>query len=69
MRGRAFTLLMSANYAVLGLAFLAAGPFTNAYGPRWAFAAATGAAVGAALAALRFTRGIELDLSPAPHRA
>jgi hypothetical protein len=54
---------------VLGLAFLAAGPFTNAYGPRWAFAAATGAAVGAALAALRFTRGIELDLSPAPHRA
>ena len=69
VRGRAFTLLMSANYAVLGLAFLAAGPFTNAYGPRWAFAAATGAAVGAALVALRFTRGIELDLSPAPHRA
>jgi MFS family permease len=69
VRGRAFTLLMSANYTVLGLAFLAAGPFTNAYGPRWAFAAATAAAVAAALAALRFTRGIELDLSPAPHRA
>ena len=32
--------------------------------PRWAFAAATGAAVCAALAALRFTRGIELDLDP-----
>jgi MFS family permease len=69
VRGRVFTLLMSANYAVLGLAFLAAGPFTNAFGPRWAFAAATGAAVCAALAALRFTRGIELDLTPAPHRA
>ena len=26
VRGRAFTLLMSANYAVLGLAFVAAGP-------------------------------------------
>jgi len=43
IRGRAFTLLMSANYAVLGFAFVAAGPVTNAIGARWAYAAAAGA--------------------------
>ena len=48
MRGRAFTLLMSANYAVLGLAFVLAGPLTNAVGARWVYA---GAAVTILLAA------------------
>jgi MFS family permease len=35
LRGRAFTLIMSVNYAVLGLAMAAAGPLTNAIGARW----------------------------------
>lgn len=69
VRGRAITLIMSANYAVLGLAFLAAGPFTNAYGARWAFALASLTTFAAAAVAIRFTRGIELDLGPEPHRA
>ena len=30
VRGRVFTLLMSVNYAVLGVAFVVAGPVTNA---------------------------------------
>ncbi len=65
VRGRVFTLLISANFAVLGLAFFAAGPLTNAYGARWAYAVAGGVAGVSALAAIRFTRGIELDRAPA----
>jgi MFS family permease len=65
VRGRVFTLLISANFAVLGLAFFAAGPLTNAYGARWSYAVASGVAAVSAVAALRFTRGIELDLAPA----
>jgi MFS family permease len=66
VRGRAFTVLMSVNYAFLGLAFIAAGPLVNAYGARWAYAVASATVVVAAAVALRYTRGIELDLSPAP---
>jgi MFS family permease len=70
VRGRVFTVLISANFAVLGLAFIAAGPLTNAYGARWAFGVAACAAAVSTLGALRYTRGIELDLSPAaPHGA
>ena len=65
LRGRAFTLIMSANYAVLGLAMAAAGPLTDAVGPRavWGFAA--GVLAAAAAAALVLTRGLE---EPAPER-
>ena len=40
LRGRAFTVLMSSNYAVLGLGMITAGPLTDALGPRaiWALA-------------------------------
>ncbi len=64
VRGRAFTVVMSVNYAVLGLAFVAAGPFTNAYGPRSAFAVASGAILVATAVAFRLTRGIEAELEP-----
>ena len=66
VRGRAFTVVMSVNYAFLGLAFIVAGPLTNAYGARWAYAVASGTVAIAAAVAMRFTRGIELDLAPAP---
>jgi len=65
VRGRAFTLIMSANYAALGLSFVIAGPLTNAYGARWAYLVAAGASLVAASVAVRFTRGIEVDLAPA----
>lgn len=48
LRGRAFTLIMSVNYAVLGLAMAAAGPLVDAVGPRWVWA---GAGIVFALAA------------------
>ncbi|MEP6909069.1 MAG: MFS transporter [Actinomycetota bacterium] len=35
LRGRVFTVLMSSNYAVLGLGMAVAGPLTNAVGARW----------------------------------
>ncbi|MBV8080162.1 MAG: MFS transporter [Actinobacteria bacterium] len=56
VRGRAFTLLMSANYAVLAISFVIAGPLTNAVGPRWVYAAAAVTIVVAAATAWRIAR-------------
>jgi MFS family permease len=39
VRGRAFTLIISAHNAVLGFSMLAAGAFTEAVGPRWVYVA------------------------------
>ena len=55
LRGRAFTLIMSSNYAVFGLGMIVAGPVTTTVGARWMWAAAAaiflvGALVAAALA-------------------
>ena len=58
VRGRAFTLLISANYAVLGIAFVIAGPLTNALGARWMYAAAAATILIAAAVASRFVSGI-----------
>lgn len=35
LRGRAFTVIMSSNYALLGIGMAVAGPLTNAVGARW----------------------------------
>jgi MFS family permease len=37
VRGRVFTVIMSVNYAAYGVAVLAAGPLTDAFGPRWVY--------------------------------
>jgi MFS family permease len=49
LRGRAFTTIMSANYALLGAGMAVAGPITDAVGARWVFG---GASVLAGIAAL-----------------
>jgi predicted MFS family arabinose efflux permease len=49
LRGRAFTIIMSTNYAVLGISMAVAGLVTDAIGARWVWALA---AAFAALAAL-----------------
>jgi MFS family permease len=59
VRGRAFTMLMSANYAVLAASFIVAGPVTDAVGPRWVYAGAAMTILVAAVAAWRLTRRIE----------
>ena len=60
VRGRAFTVLMSANFAVLGFAFMAAGPITNAFGARWVYAGASATILVGAATAWRLTRGIDV---------
>ncbi|MBV8598585.1 MAG: hypothetical protein JO017_07175 [Actinobacteria bacterium] len=47
---------MSANYAVLAISFVIAGPLTNAVGPRWVYAAAAVTIVVAAATAWRIAR-------------
>ena len=50
LRGRAFTVIMSSNYALLGLGMVIAGPLTDAYGARVVWGAASVAYLLAALA-------------------
>jgi MFS family permease len=57
LRGRAFTLLMSSNFAVLGIGMLIAGPATDAFGPRWVWAAAAGIMAAAAVVGYLLARG------------
>ncbi len=61
LRGRAFALVMSVNFAVLGLAIAVAGPLTDAVGARWVWAAAASSYVVAALAAVALARGAHVE--------
>ncbi|HSC91787.1 MAG TPA: MFS transporter [Gaiellaceae bacterium] len=55
VRGRAFTVVMSVNFAVLGLGMAVAGPLTDAVGPRWLWGGA--AAVFAVAAVVAWVLG------------
>jgi MFS family permease len=63
MRGRAFTIIMSTNYAILGVSMACAGLLTNALGARWVWA------FGAAFAAAAAVLGYVLAPRPAPDGA
>ena len=65
LRGRAFTVLMSSNYVVLGIGMLAAGPLTDALGARavWGIAGALSAV--AAVIGLVMARGVQTRQEPA----
>ncbi|HEU4942760.1 MAG TPA: MFS transporter [Gaiellaceae bacterium] len=65
LRGRAFTLLMSSNYVVLGVGMIAAGPLTNELGARTVWAVAGALAAVAALVGLVLARGVSAKLQPA----
>jgi MFS family permease len=65
LRGRAFTVLMSSNYVVLGLGMIAAGPLTDALGPRAIWALAGGLCAVAAVVGLAMARGISTRPEPA----
>jgi MFS family permease len=79
LRGRALTVVMSANYLVLGLGMAAAGPIIDAVGPRiaWAGAAVIVAVAGVVAAVLTAGIGapeppaaaVERELSPTGSRA
>lgn len=66
LRGRAFTLLMSSNYVVLGLGMIAAGPLTDEFGPRFVWAVAGALAAVAAIVGLALGRGVAQQAQPAP---
>jgi MFS family permease len=65
LRGRAFTVLMSSNYVVLGLGMLAAGPLTDALGPRAVWGVAGALSALAALIGLAKARGVSTRREPA----
>jgi MFS family permease len=66
LRGRAFTVVMSANFAVLGGAMAAAGPITGAVGARWVWGAAAVLAGAAAVLGFAMTRGLTRIAGPIP---
>ena len=69
LRGRAFTVLMSSNYAILGVAMAGAGPLTDAIGPRWVWALSAAITLVAALLGLLLApreRIAELERVPSP---
>ena len=51
LRGRAFTVIMSSNYALLGVGMVAAGALTDAFGARWVWGGAAAAYLVAGLLA------------------
>lgn len=59
LRGRAFTVIMSSNYVVLGLGMAIAGPLVDGFGARWLWGGASIAFLLAALAAAVLARGFE----------
>ena len=58
LRGRVFTVLMSSNYAVLGLGMIVAGPLTNEYGARWVWGVSACLSAIAAIVGYAMARGI-----------
>jgi MFS family permease len=58
LRGRAYTVLYSAYFTLLGGGMIAAGPFTDRFGARWAYTAAAVIGVLSAAAGLALARGV-----------
>ena len=60
LRGRAFTVIMSSNYVVVGLSMAAAGPLVDTFGARWLWSGAALVFMLAAAAATVLTRGVRV---------
>jgi MFS family permease len=56
LRGRAFTLIMGTNFALLGIGMVIAGPLVDALGARWVWGIAGGIAVASALTGFAMLR-------------
>jgi MFS family permease len=66
LRGRAFTLIMSTNYALLGLGMALAGPLTDALGGRWMWGIAGAVFLAASSVAFGMARGFSTENAVAP---
>jgi len=60
VRGRAFTVIMSVNFAALGLGMIVAGRLTDLLGARWVWALAAGIYAGAAVVAVLLARRVDV---------
>jgi predicted anti-sigma-YlaC factor YlaD len=69
MRGRAFTLIISAHNALLGIAMVSAGALTNAAGPRWVYAIAAALLACGSVTAFSLSRGIRSEAQAAQSQA
>jgi MFS family permease len=58
LRGRVFTVLMSSNYAVLGLGMAVAGPLTDQVGARWVWGGSACLTAFAAFVGYTLARGL-----------
>ena len=63
LRGRAFTVIMSSNFALVAVGMIVAGPLTDAFGARWVFGASAVLAAIAAVVAYSLARGIPAESS------
>jgi MFS family permease len=61
LRGRAFTLIMSTNYALLGVGMAVAGPLTDAVGGRWMWGIAGAVFLAASAVAFAMARGVSTE--------
>jgi MFS family permease len=66
LRGRAFTVVMGSNYALLALGMAAAGPLTDAIGPRWLWGSAALLSAIAAVCGYTLTRRAAEEQQPPP---
>ncbi|HEY3961832.1 MAG TPA: MFS transporter [Gaiellaceae bacterium] len=57
IRGRVFAVIISTHNALLGVAYVAGGALTEAYGARWAYGAASALIFAGGLTAFALTRG------------
>jgi MFS family permease len=64
LRGRAFTVVMSVGYAVLGLGMVVAGPLTNAIGARAVWGISAGLTALGAIVGLALVRGVTPETRP-----
>jgi MFS family permease len=69
LRGRAFTVVISAHNALLGVAMVSAGALTESVGPRWTYAVASFLLVCGSATALVLSRGIRAQAVVARHQA
>lgn len=65
LRGRVFTVIISAHNAVLGLSMVAAGALTQLAGPRWTYGLASALLVVASATAFALFRGKRVLAAPA----
>jgi MFS family permease len=69
LRGRAFTLIISAHNLLLGIAMVAAGALTEVAGPRWTYVIAAALLGAGGFAALVLSRGIPAEAEVARQQA